>query len=33
MIMPVIIGCILLFGAANLAAIIENFATTTLPNN
>jgi len=33
MIMPVIIGCVLLFGAANLAAIIENFATTTLPNN
>ena len=27
MVMPVIIGCVLLFGAVNLAGVIENFAT------
>jgi len=30
MVLPVIIGCVLLFGAVNLAGVVEKFATSTL---
>lgn len=33
MVMPVIIGCVLLFGAVNIAGMIEKFANTELPNS